>query len=318
MAELPSQAIQSSPLYASRKHPPDAYQKAVDLSKQGVSLRRISRETGIPKETARRFLLGDANARPGPKAALSASEEETLVLFLKYMERLGHPRSKQEILDLVKEIVSDGRDHKFVDHRPGDKWWRGFLSRHQELRLKYAEGISHRRANNATKEVIDTFFERYTTLVETENYLEIWNADEKPVCLDGRSRSLVLVTHKALPFVRQGDARDHVTVLLCVERSGKGMTPTFIYPGQRLPACFVRDSGNAAFSMTENGYSTSSSKYEWLRDIFLPRLQPSNPQSPRKSVRSKGWGALSRCFVPFFLSPFSKKKRGVFTLVCRH
>lgn len=258
----------------------------MELCEKGVAMKQISREVHIAESTLRDFLLQGTKVGRGPSGVLSREEEMCLLQFVDYMQRLGHPVGKEEILDVVQLLVSDGRQHNFTNGRPGKSWWDGFRHRNPEYELKRSQQISQQRANCATKSTLNLFFDRYEALVNSNNYAEIWNADEKPIVLDGKSRSLVFVKHDAKPVSRVGDMRDHVTVLLCVERSGRHMRPNFIYPGQKLPSCFVRGS-DATFSTTENGYSTVKSKLEWFQSQFLTSCSPRTGPNPPKIVRKR-------------------------------
>ena len=123
----------------------DSVELALSAMKDGsLSLRQASSTFGIPKSTLALYKSGKSQIgiKPGQVPILSADEEKALVEYVLHMSRIGYGRTKEQLQDIVHEILKkDGRPNPFKNDRPGDKWWKLFVKRHPMLSLRTPEQL---------------------------------------------------------------------------------------------------------------------------------------------------------------------------------
>jgi len=80
------------------------------VSVEGWPLGRLLCVFGVPKSTLGDRISGRVlpGASCGPKGYLTPEEEEELVNFLLHCAAMGYPKSRHEVLALVKRILENG------------------------------------------------------------------------------------------------------------------------------------------------------------------------------------------------------------------
>ena len=108
-------------------------QRACDAVHQGMAIRRAAEEYAIPRSTLHDYITGRSliGTKSGPKAYLSANEEEELVSFLTGMSSVGYSRSIKDVIEIVQAIV----DKKGLEVKVSNSWWKSFKSQHPHLVL---------------------------------------------------------------------------------------------------------------------------------------------------------------------------------------
>ena len=103
-----------------------------ELEKGSISsVQRAALIYGIPRSTLHDHYKGKIgpDARPSPEPYLSIEEEEELTIFL---IRIGYPKTRQQVLGIVQEIVSKHRPDVTVTNG----WWERFSKRHPNVCLE--------------------------------------------------------------------------------------------------------------------------------------------------------------------------------------
>ena len=114
---------------------------------------------GIPRSTLHDHVSGRVtHSKPGPKPYLSLEEEE-LANFLLKCARIGYPKTREQVLALVQDIVSCRRPEVLVTNG----WWERFTKRHPYVTLKSAVPFSYVRAMAQ----VESSIEAYYNLLET-------------------------------------------------------------------------------------------------------------------------------------------------------
>lgn len=72
--------------------------------------------------------------RSGPNPVFTAEEEKQLVDYLLLMSRRGFPLTKNQLLNVVQDLVTKlDKKTPFVNNRPSKHWYKAFLARNPEL-----------------------------------------------------------------------------------------------------------------------------------------------------------------------------------------
>nr|XP_023029868.1 uncharacterized protein LOC111517823 [Leptinotarsa decemlineata] len=133
-----------------------------------LGIREASRKYGVPRGTIQDRLHGRVKEGPrkmGPSKVLTGKEEDELLTWLLELEKCGFPQRKQDLLNVVEEIVSkDERKNPFKNNKPEETWYQSFLKRHKNIALRKAEGLSKSRAI-ITEESIRKWFREFTSKV---------------------------------------------------------------------------------------------------------------------------------------------------------
>ncbi len=130
--------------------------KAVDAVRcLGLTVRRAAKEYGVPKSTLHDRVSGRvlAGGCSGPPKYLTDEEEQQLEDFPTGCASVGYARSRQQVIQLVGEVVS--RKGLVTDVTHG--WWEAFKRRHPKLTLRTAAPVSHARAMASDPDVINYY-----------------------------------------------------------------------------------------------------------------------------------------------------------------
>ena len=118
-------------------------------------------------------------------------EEERLATWLIERAKRGFGLTVAEFLDSVKIFLDkDNRKTPFKENRPGRRWFRSFIKRNPQVRLRNARPLDKKRAKISAKDV-DQWFTEYKKFI-LENGLsnrpaQIWNCDESGFDLQGKA-----------------------------------------------------------------------------------------------------------------------------------
>ncbi len=147
------------------------------IRKKKWSINFASKKSGIPRSTLQNYMKknvveGESSRlrKLGRKCVLSETEEKVLVDILTLSAKWGCPFQLTDIRTIVKEYLdSIPRIVPFFNNnKPGDDWARGFVRRHRELRIKFAENLKRSRAE-VSRETIDQYFKNVKAVVDNPN-----------------------------------------------------------------------------------------------------------------------------------------------------
>jgi helix-turn-helix, Psq domain len=211
-------------LYACSKSNPEA-----------ISIAKAAEKYGIPSKTLGGRVRG---AKPRVEAhedqqLLTAIEERALARFCEARGWRGEPVDLAELRVLAEEI--SGR-------KPGERWPYAFMSRHPELRRRWAKQGESKRANALNKSNTDSFFELLAEAREGVDPDCIWNCDEKGIVENGGCirRRVIVGSDQKDPKVTADESRKMVTVLECVSAAGHAISPLVIHPGAEKDGEWIR------------------------------------------------------------------------------
>lgn len=150
---------------------------------EGSSIRKAASKWGVPRSTVQDKCSGRTKRmRCGPLPFITKAEEEWLATWLIERAKRGFGLTVAEFLDSVKIFLDkDNRETPFKENRLGQKWFRSFIKRNPQVRLRNARPLDKKRAKISADDV-DQWFTEYEKFI-LENGLsnepaQIWNCDE--------------------------------------------------------------------------------------------------------------------------------------------
>ena len=126
---------------------------AMQAVERGVPLRRAAVLYNIPRSTLHDHVSGkvEFQARSGPDPYLSVEEEEELCNFLVQVASIGYPRTKKQVLGLVRDVLAS----KGVAASVTNGWWERFCKRNPKISLRSGVPLSLARASATDPEMLN-------------------------------------------------------------------------------------------------------------------------------------------------------------------
>ena len=271
-------------------HPrPDKYKhwtdgqiaKAVDAVRcQGLTVRRAAESYDVPKSTLHDRLSGRvlAGGCSGPPKYLTDEEEEQLEDFLIGSASVGYARSRQQVMQLVGEVVS----HKGLASNVTHGWWEGFRKRHPKLTLRTAAPMSYARAMASDPETIGNYFDLLEhTLVENDlldKPAQIFNMDETGMPLDPSPPRVVARRGQKHPSAVGSGDKSQITVLSCCSAAGYAIPPLVIFDRKSLKTELTTgEVPGTVYGLSKKGWIDGDLFDLWFHKHFLAYAPPVRP-----------------------------------------
>lgn len=189
------------------------------------------------------------------------------------------------IMDYLMKI---GRPNPFKD-KPGFDWWKGFLKRWPKLAERKAQHLSRKRAEGASHETVQNFFEKVENVLITLGIRHahdladrLWNCDESGLC--GATTSNRILAKRGSRWVHDtagGSGRSYTTIHGCGSASGIRLPPFVVYKGKNLYGSWTKGgAAGAQYSVSESGWMETANYESWFKKMFLPftkHLRDSGP-----------------------------------------
>ena len=137
----------------------ETMESAVNAVKDGMTVRKASIVFGISKTTLQSHVNNDDIGNVGKPSVLEWQEELLLVTLIVFMSDIGFGLCKLQIIEIVKYyLIEIAKTNLFTDGLPSDKWYYGFLGRHDSIRTRLASTMQSLRATMTQPEVFDSWF----------------------------------------------------------------------------------------------------------------------------------------------------------------
>lgn len=171
----------------------------------------------------------------GRNTALSQEIETKLASYIHIMERNGFGLSRDEILEIVSNYVTQNKiPTPFKNGKPGKDWFISFKERNN-LSIKKPQAVEHARKKAVDPFIIYSYFD---LLKDTLNKLglrnkpsAIWNLDETSFSKDPSKTKIVSRKGHAATRTVSSTGKDNTTVLLAANASGDKLPPLIIFKG---------------------------------------------------------------------------------------
>ena len=207
--------------------------EAISAMKGGLSSRQAAARYGIPRTTLQDHVSErvKSGARPG-NGPLIPREIETILVkeVMAAAEKgfgIGPTQLRQRVGRLMKKlnIRSSGKP-------PGKKWLRGLRKRHPQLTLRKPQKLSANRTRMMNRQVISSYFEDITKILENATPESVWNADEKGFQLEHQPTNVFCKRGAKRVPGRTANSRESITVLGCCNASGSFLPPMVVARGK--------------------------------------------------------------------------------------
>lgn len=231
-----------------------------------LSVRKAARKWSVARSTLHARVQGKRQKeKAGRRTILTQNEETRFAEWLVERSRRGFGVTKAEFLDAVQSfITNDNRNTIFNENRPGNKWYRGFLKRNSQVKLRTALPLDKKRAK-ITPGDLNKWYEEYDMFIQeiglSNRPAQIWNCDESGFDLQGKAGRVMGPTEdKHQPYRVVTGTKEHITVLPCFNAARQCIPPYILYAGKRIPTNYNPLEGGVPGSV----YSLTDT--EWLYD----------------------------------------------------
>ena len=245
-----------------------------------TSIRRASLMYGIPRSTLHDHYSGKVKlyAKPGPNPYLNLEEEEELSTFLIRCSRIGYPKTRQQVLSIVQEIVS--RRQKDVTITNG--WWERFSKQHPQVSLRTSVPLAYARAMAEDESSIEGYYNLLETTLHENGIFDsptrIFNCDETGMPLNPKPLKVVSERGAKNPSCVCGSTKNQVSVLACSSASGYTLPPYVILARKTLnhEITFGEVPGTS-YGLSPKGWMDLGLFSTWFKEIFLTNAPSARP-----------------------------------------
>lgn len=160
----------------------------------------------------------------------------------------------------------------------GYDWLSRFLTKHPELSVRKAEGVSLARSQGMNKEEVDSYFQLLEKLLEEHDLFNkpghLYNVDETGLQLNNRPEKVIAQKgSKSVMTVTSGEKGETISLVACCNAEGVFLPPACIFKGKNLKKEFQdgMPAGATIFMSEKSAYITTDIFLQWLKTIFFPR-----------------------------------------------
>ena len=166
----------------------------------------------------------------------------------------------------------------------------GFLRRNPAIRTQKCHHRNSSRVNGACTEVIRPWFNKfYIPEIQATKPENRYNMDEAGI-MEGLGENGLVVGRSEKRSIQKKTpgARAMTSFIECVSATGVALPPLVIFKGKSVQQqWFPRELSkfkNWKFTATKNGWTSDQTAVEWLKKIFIPMTQLTDPTERRLLV----------------------------------
>ena len=133
-----------------------------------MSVYRAARTYSVPESTLRdRTRCNVAlDATPGPETILSWEEEKHLVEHIKYMGDIGYGYTKSNVQHMATDYCKSMGQSVISEKGLSSMWFYAFMKQWPDLKLAKPQKLQMSRAKSASREAIDSYFNKTSTKLQ--------------------------------------------------------------------------------------------------------------------------------------------------------
>ncbi len=255
--------------------------KAVKDGAMGCN--RAATEYGVPKTTLKDRISGRVThgCKSGRSPYLTPAEEKELYDWLVLCASIGYPKSRDDVIGIVRKTLHDKEEHPVEDIK-GRGWWLRFMQRWPQLSLRKGDALAQSRAAGVNAVSINNYFDLLKKTLTTHRLLDcpnrIYNMDESGLPLDHKPPKVIALKGAKKVHCRTSGNKMQITVLACANAGGTVIPSMVIFEGKRLnPEWTKGEVPCTLYGMSDKGWTDMELFSYWMKDLFLPSIPPARP-----------------------------------------
>lgn len=265
--------------------------KAVDLARNGHSIRRAAATCNVPESTIRiKLKQKRASRNPGRPPVLTKEEETFIVNWIIGSAKVGFPLDVRRLKTSVAYLFTlSGKINPFNHGIPGRKWLKLFLKRHPNISRRIPSALSKQRTT-VTEPKIRAWFDHIQSYFNTNKLhhvaadpARVFNMDESAIRLVPTKEEVLAKTGEKYVHTNCANSeKEAYTTLFAANAAGNLAPPLVLFPyKQRMPAEIARNAPSGwAVGKTESGWMNRETFYYYLKNVFHPWLLKTKVQLP--------------------------------------
>ena len=256
---------------------------AIKAVQNGSSVSMAAVCHNVPRMTLQDRLSGRVvhGTKPGPVPYLNKDEEANLAEFLEVVSDVGYGKTKKQIKNMVESAARD--KGVLRKGRISDGWFRGFMERQPQLRLRKGDKTSFVRMDAMKqKEELDNYFITLKSILVEHNLMNkpelIYNVDESGMPLEQQSpRVVARKGKKKVRYCTSGN-KSQITIVGCINAIGQAMPPFIIYDAKNLNMDWTKEEvPGTTYGLSDNGWIDMELFKQWFQRHFLRHAGASRP-----------------------------------------
>jgi Tc5 transposase DNA-binding domain/helix-turn-helix, Psq domain len=221
-----------------------------DIKDKKLSINSAAKKYAVPKSTIFSRLKHDDNTKPwGRTPTLTAETERKLAEWLKDCQKMGDPRTREELINAAAELgkLTSDETKYFKNGIPSASWLKGFLKRNPDISFRTPSSVTRASANVSAGEIIK-FINNFRAYLINENLSHLlddptaWgNSDETGVEYNPVPQQVLGEKGSKVVYrVETSKPKERVTFMYTFIASGISLTPQIIL---KKPCTAILDVG---------------------------------------------------------------------------
>ncbi|XP_045210605.2 jerky protein homolog-like [Mercenaria mercenaria] len=265
-------------------------EKAVKaVQDNSMSIRKASTMYGVSKSTIGDRISGkhELHVPNGRPPHIPRDVERKIVDAVKMAARRGIGLTRKQVLARTNVLCRRMKiGSGYTNFTAGKDWWEGVKRRHPDVVIRKPEKLTSTRARMMNREVINSYFNDLGTIVEGLN-LEgnprvIWNCDEMGKNFEHDPVRVVAEKGEKNCLSRTSSKSTNITVMTCVNASGRRMPPMFVVKGKTSRSLYGFNTSAAPigtrWAWQKNGWMDDNLGERWFNEVFLEFCGSERPQ----------------------------------------
>jgi hypothetical protein len=250
---------------------------------EGVSIRKVANETGIPFSTLQRKVKNKEfnSPRLGRHTVFTEDQEKTLTQHILHLNNMFHGlnitqlrKIAYESAEILKLPHKFNRDAKMA----GRDWIQGFLKRNPTISVRKPEAISIQRITGFNKNEVTKFFNNLEEVLTKTHFPpeDMYNIDETGITtVQEMDKVLAKKGQKRVGSLTSWERGKTITIICCMNAVGTFIPPMFIYSRKRHSPLLEKDGPpGAVYDHSNNGWTNEEIYIRWLQH-FVKSAKPS-------------------------------------------
>lgn len=258
-------------------------QAAAARIRQGVSMRKVAKETGIPFSTLQKRMKKETFDIPklGRHPVFNEEQENTLTDRILLLSKIFHGLTINQLRKIAFQFAESLKlSHNFnrETKMAGKDWIKSFLKRNPRISVRKPEAISIQRITGFNKTEVSKFFNNLEEVMTKTSFppQDIYNIDETGITtVQETEKILATKGQKRVGSVTSWERGKTITVICCMSAVGTFVPPMFIYPRKRhSPQLEKGGPLGAVYENSKNGWTNDELFIKWLQH-FVKTAKPS-------------------------------------------